>query len=136
MEGLEYSVGFLKRYIMREKIGRGHSAEVFTCSNEVTGVVYAVKVFTVNTWKRSTTILEAMRCESQMMQEVKQNSHSSILHLVEIFVEYTDNKIYTVMELATEGELFDLLARRRKLTEEARKIFSQVLSGLEFLVSL
>ncbi|KAF6801238.1 ankyrin [Colletotrichum sojae] len=48
LEGVPYQRGFYRRYDHLGKIGRGYFADVFSCSSKVTGVRYAVKIFTSN----------------------------------------------------------------------------------------
>lgn len=68
MEGLEYSVGFAKRYDLGESIVMGHFAKVFVCTNKVTGVVYAVKSYRLST-SLGKMFLEIIRMEIRAMQE-------------------------------------------------------------------
>ncbi|KAM0323197.1 hypothetical protein ACHAPQ_008786 [Fusarium lateritium] len=136
-EGLEYSIGFSRRYDLKESLGKGHFAEVFACTNRVTGIVYAAKVWKVEGWKRATSKIEGIHNEAQALQRVQQRSHANILRLVDLFAEYTQAKIYMVLELAPEGELFNFIVMKQRLVEvEARKVFQQVFSALEFLHGL
>ncbi|KAF7554132.1 hypothetical protein G7Z17_g3134 [Cylindrodendrum hubeiense] len=135
MEGFNYNMGFSKRYCAGERLGKGHYAEVLLCSNRVTDVKYAVKAFSVDGWKNSLKIL-SMRREVKAMQELQKKSHPNILRLVDIFAEYSDNKIYMVLEIAPEGELFNYIVMKQKLSEEdARKLFLQLFSAVEFLLA-
>ena len=55
-------------------------------------------------------------------------------HTIKLF-EFIDtqSEIFMVLEYAAGGELFDLIARRERLQEdEARKIFQQVISSIEY----
>lgn len=55
-------------------------------------------------------------------------------HTIKLF-EFIDtqSEIFMVLEYAAGGELFDLIARREKLSEDdARKIFQQIISSLEY----
>lgn len=134
MEDLEYSMGFSRRYDLKEVIGKGHYAQVFSCTNKVTGTAYAAKILTVEKWDKER--LTHVRSEFQILRKVQQKSHANILRLVDFFAEYTDGKIYIVLELVPGGELFDFIVLKHRLTEdESRKIILQVFSGLDFLVS-
>lgn len=45
--------------------------------------------------------------------------------------------MYLVLELAPEGELFNLIVMKQKLTEEeTRKVFVQLFQGMSYLVRL
>ncbi|KAH6973695.1 hypothetical protein BKA56DRAFT_676360 [Ilyonectria sp. MPI-CAGE-AT-0026] len=133
MEGFDYSIGFSRRYSTLKKLGKGHYAEVFLCVSRVTNVKYAVKAFRIDGWEKSLKTL-SMRREVKAMEELRKKSHPNILRLVDLFAEYSDNKIYVVMEIAPEGELFNYIVTKQKLTEEeARKLFLQLFSAIEFL---
>jgi hypothetical protein len=135
-EGLEYSIGFSRRYDLKECIGKGHFAEVFACTNRVTGIVYAAKVFKIEEWKRDNSKIGGIHNEAQALHRAQQRSHANILRIVDLFAEYTQARIYMVLELAPEGELFNFIVMKQRLTEvESRKVFRQVFSALEFLVS-
>lgn len=44
--------------------------------------------------------------------------------------------VYLVLELAAEGELFNAIVMKSKLTEaETRKVFIQLFQGVKYLVS-
>ena len=48
-----------------------------------------------------------------------------------------EDGVYLVLELAPEGELFNLIVRRGKLPEgDARKLFTQLFQGVKYLVSV
>lgn len=49
----------------------------------------------------------------------------------------TPSRLYLVMELASGGELFDFIVQRQRVDEgTARRLFRQILSGVEALHSL
>lgn len=131
LEAVGHGVGFLRRYSLAGRIGKGHFAEVFSCSNRATGVTYAVKVFAVRKW-------EGLRIQDlrQEIDALKDCSHSGIVRFIEVFAEYEEKKVYMVLELMPAGELFHIIVSRQKLTEaESRTVFSQIFSALEYLVS-
>ncbi|RFN44138.1 serine/threonine-protein kinase chk2 (cds1) [Fusarium flagelliforme] len=136
-EGLDYSIGFSRRYELTEKLGKGHFAEVFACTNRVTGMVYATKVFKIEGWKGDVTKVRGIRAEFQAIPRAGSVSHDNIIRLFDIFAEYTECKIYIVLELAPGGELFNYIVMKQRLTEdETRKIFLQIFSALEYLHDL
>lgn len=62
-------------------------------------------------------------------------SHPNMLCLKDTFDE--KDGVYLVLELAPEGELFNFIVQRQKLTEtETRRIFVQLFQGVKYLVSL
>ncbi|KAK2880075.1 hypothetical protein FQN49_000589 [Arthroderma sp. PD_2] len=139
MEGINYHVGFSRRYRIGAKLSEGSFAEVSLCFNKVTSVAYAVKVFTIDRWKWSHRIIQTIRTESRAIQKLYEDGtcHPNLIRLIDIFAEYANNTIYLVMELGAKGELFDYIVQEKILGEaDSRRIFSQLLSALEFLVSI
>lgn len=62
-------------------------------------------------------------------------SHPNLLCLRDTFDEV--DGVYLVLELAPEGELFNLIVMRQKLTEEeTRRVFVQLFQGVSYLVRL
>ena len=60
-------------------------------------------------------------------------SHPSMLCLKDTYNE--KDGVYLVLELAAEGELFNWIVMKQKLTEvEARKVFVQLFQGIKYLV--
>lgn len=74
---------------------------------------------------------------SKVMQEVailKKINHKNIVCLRESFE--TEKHIVFVLELCAGGDLLNYVRKRRKLSENVAKfVFSQILSGLEYLHS-
>ncbi|CAG7560657.1 unnamed protein product, partial [Fusarium equiseti] len=133
VEGLDYSIGFSRRYDLKERLGKGHFAEVFACTNRVTGMVYAVKAFNIPEWKNDSSKVRGLRNEFKALLSA---SHDNILRGIDLFAEYVENKIYMVLEPAPGGELFNLIVMKQRFTEdETRKIFLQIFSALEFLLT-
>ncbi len=65
------------------------------------------------------------------MRILKYFSHPNIIKLYEVL----DSPVYlfVVLELIKGGELFDLISRRGRLTEqESRGLFIQLLNGVEY----
>jgi serine/threonine-protein kinase Chk2 len=60
-------------------------------------------------------------------------NHPNVLCLKDTFDE--SDGVYLVLELAPEGELFNWIVMKQKLTEsETRKVFLQLFQGLKYLV--
>lgn len=134
LEVVDYNVGFHKRYASLKPIGKGHTASILLCLNRVTYVHCAAKVFTKPggsaKWRE---FYLNVRSELQALRDA---NHPSILRLIDAFAEPDDEAIYLVTELATEGELFNFIVTKEKLTEdETRRIFSQLFAAVQYLVS-
>ncbi|EAQ83576.1 hypothetical protein CHGG_09980 [Chaetomium globosum CBS 148.51] len=133
LEGLSYSVGFTTMYEMGDLLGSGHFADVHFCTNRVTGVRAAVKVYNV-TKRPEPLVIGSMRNEVAILSELRENSHPAILQIMHPFADHNTGRVLIVTELAPGGELFHLIIRRGKLSEQqTRRIFVQLLSAVEFL---
>jgi serine/threonine-protein kinase Chk2 len=122
---------FLQQYTLLEKLGKGHFAEVFLCIEKATGQRYAVKIFTKQPGVEERSKTEGLQQEIAVLMGV---SHPNMLCLKDTFDE--PNAVYLVLELAAEGELFNWIVMKQKLTEEeTRKVFIQLFQGVKYLVS-
>ncbi|KAK4193339.1 putative DNA damage response protein kinase [Podospora australis] len=120
---------FLQQYTPVEKLGKGHFAEVYLCIEKATGQRYAVKVFTKTPGVEERSKNEGLQQEIAMLMGV---SHPNVLCLKDTFNE--SNAVYLVLELAPEGELFNFIVKKQKLTEaECRKLFTQLFQGIKYL---
>ncbi|KAF3105610.1 hypothetical protein TWF706_003720 [Orbilia oligospora] len=109
-------------------LGSGHFATVFVAIEKSTGTKYAVKVFK----KRRKDDGRGQMGLQQEIAVLMSVHHPNVLCLKETFDE--DDGIYLVLELASEGELFNLIIEKGKLSEnETRKVFLQLLNGLKYL---
>lgn len=120
---------FLQQYTPIDKLGKGHFAEVYLCIEKSTGLRYAVKVFTKTPGVEERSKNEGLQQEIAMLMGV---SHPNVLCLKDTFNE--SNAVYLVLELAPEGELFNFIVKKQKLSEaECRKLFTQLFQGIKYL---
>ncbi|KAG7050610.1 CAMK/RAD53 protein kinase [Colletotrichum scovillei] len=123
------SSAFLSQYTLLEKLGKGHFAEVFLCVEKSTGQRYAVKIFTKTPGMEERSKQEGLQQEIAVLMGV---SHPNVLCLKDTFNER--NAVYLVLELAPEGELFNFIVMRQKVSEdETRKLFKQLFQGIKYL---
>lgn len=123
--------GFLQQYTMLEKLGKGHFADVHLCVEKSTGQRYAVKIFTKRPGVDERSKTDGLQQEIAVLMGV---SHPNMLCLKDTFDD--ENAVYLVLELAAEGELFNWIVMKQKLTEaETRKVFIQLFQGIKYLVS-
>lgn len=121
--------GFLQQYTLLQKLGKGHFAEVYLCIEKSTGKRYAVKIFT-SPGLEDKTKKQNLQAEIGMLMSV---SHPNVLCLKDTFNE--QDKVYLVLELAPEGELFNFIVANQKLKEDdTRKLFKQLFQGIKYLV--
>ncbi|KAF1949347.1 lanosterol 14-alpha-demethylase [Byssothecium circinans] len=120
---------FRQQYTMQEQLGKGHFASVYLCVEKNSGIRYAVKKFEKRTGPGERSKMEGLQQEIAVLMGV---SHPSLLCLKDTFNE--DDGVYLVLELAPEGELFNLIVMKQKLSEaEARKVFVQLFQGVKYL---
>ena len=114
---------------MQEQLGKGHFASVYLCVEKSTGVRYAVKKFEKRTGPGEKSKMDGLQQEIAVLMGV---SHPTLLCLKDTFDE--DDGVYLVLELASEGELFNWIVMKQKLTEtEARKVFIQLFQAVKYL---
>lgn len=124
------SSAFLQQYTLLDRLGKGHFAEVYLCVEKSTGQRYAVKVFTKNPGMDERSKTDGLQQEIAVLMGV---SHPNVLCLKDTFNE--KNAVYLVLELAPEGELFNHIVMKQKLSEpETRKLFIQLFQGIKYLV--
>jgi len=93
---------------------------------------YAVKKFDKKPGPGERSRVEGLQQEIAVLMGV---SHPNMLCLKDSFDE--EDGVYLVLELASEGELFNWIVTHNKLTEdETRKVFIQLFEGVKYLVSL
>ncbi|CAD6447890.1 605b355b-7eb9-4601-908d-2328416a551f [Sclerotinia trifoliorum] len=120
---------FLQKYTVLEKLGSGHYATVYLCVEKCTGQRFAVKIFTRKHGAGEKQRIEGLQQEIAILMGV---SHPNMLCLKDTFDE--PDATYLVLELAAEGELFNWIVKKGKLTEqETRKVFVQLFEGLKYL---
>ncbi|KAI2640724.1 checkpoint kinase 2-like protein [Hypomontagnella submonticulosa] len=123
------SSAFLQQYTLLDRLGKGHFAEVYLCVEKSTGQRYAVKIFTKNPGMDERSKTDGLQQEIAVLMGV---SHPNVLCLKDTFNE--KNAVYLVLELAPEGELFNYIVMKQKLTEaETRKLFIQLFQGIKYL---
>ncbi|KAL5606339.1 hypothetical protein BROUX41_002756 [Berkeleyomyces rouxiae] len=133
-----------------QTLGHGASAEVKFCRHRLTNQAAACKIV----FKRSTGLVQAGslaaldRIESSMPQSFKNQmrvpvaverevailkliQHPNIMKLYDIWENCQD--IYLILELVDHGDLFSLITRHGRLTEEAAiSLFRQIMSAMSY----
>ncbi|KAF1845855.1 Pkinase-domain-containing protein [Cucurbitaria berberidis CBS 394.84] len=120
---------FRQQYTIQEQLGKGHFASVYLCIEKTTGLRYAVKKFEKRSGPGEKSKIDGLQQEIAVLMGV---NHPTLLCLKDTFNE--DDGTYLVLELAAEGELFNWIVMKQKLTEaEARKVFVQLFQGVKYL---
>ncbi|KAD4385343.1 hypothetical protein R6Q59_010393 [Mikania micrantha] len=117
----------LHNYKLGKTLGHGSFGKVKIAEHTLTGYKVAVKI--LNRRK-----LKNPEMEEKVRREIKICRlfvHPHIIRLYEVIETPLD--IYVVMEYVKSGELFDYIVEKGRLHEnEARKIFQQIISGVEY----
>eukprot|EP01125_Pyxidicula_operculata_P015676 TRINITY_DN5345_c0_g1_i2.p1 TRINITY_DN5345_c0_g1~~TRINITY_DN5345_c0_g1_i2.p1 ORF type:complete len:406 (-),score=50.77 TRINITY_DN5345_c0_g1_i2:38-1255(-) len=117
-----------KHYKLQKDLGRGNFSVVKLGVHKETGEACAVKVLN----KRKFWHDEKTR--DQMLREVKilsQLSHPNIVSYRGIYEG--QHHLYIVLELAAGGELFERISMGKLNETDARNLFKQMLSAVEYL---
>ena len=126
------SNAFHQQYRMLQQLGKGHFATVHLCVEKSTGIQFAVKKFEKRRGDGAKSQTDGLEQEIGVLKSV---SHPNVLCLKDTFNE--DDGVYLVLELAPEGELFNHIVMKQKLSEqETRALFIQLFQGIKYLVSL
>ncbi|XP_069680653.1 serine/threonine-protein kinase SIK2-like [Periplaneta americana] len=116
-------VGF---YDIERTIGKGNFAVVKLARHRITKTEVAIKI--IDKSQLDAVNLQKVYREVDIM---KQLDHPHIIKLYQVME--TKNMIYIVSEYASQGEIFDYIARYGRMTESAaRRKFWQILSAVEY----
>lgn len=123
------SSAFHTQYRILQQLGKGHFATVYLCVERNTGNKFAVKKFERRMGDSQRSQTEGLQQEIAVLMSV---SHPNVLCMKENYEE--NDGVYLILELAAEGELFNWIVARQKLTEpETRKVFRQLFQGVKYL---
>lgn len=121
---------FRQHYSIQGMLGKGHFASVYLAIEKTTGMRYAVKKFEKRSGPGEKSKIDGLQQEIAVLMSV---SHPNMLCLKDTFDE--KDGVYLVLELASEGELFNWIVMKHKLSEEeTRKVFVQLFQGVKYLV--
>lgn len=140
IEQYNIKTSFNRQYRIVEELGKGHFSTVYSCSNKVTGVMFAVKRFTRRENHKPISPSEFLHLgihhEIKLLRELQKHYHPNLMRMIDVFVDFEANGICVVMDLALGGELFHYIVSNKKISEKnTRTVFIQLLSAIQFLVS-
>ncbi|XP_053310358.1 NUAK family SNF1-like kinase 2 [Spea bombifrons] len=114
------------RYEFLETLGKGTYGRVKRARDKQ-GREVAIKSIRKDRIKDEQDILQIRR-ETEIMSSL---SHPHIISIYEVFEN--SSKIVIVMEYASQGDLYDYISERQKLSEqEARRFFRQIVSAVQY----
>ncbi len=126
--------GFYAKYEPKEVLGKGLSSVVRRCVQKHTGEEFAVKIMDVSA-AADVVDEDGLNLREQVAREVdvlrRVSGHQNIVTLHDVFE--SDTFIFLVFELCRNGELFDFLTSKVRLTEKrVRIIMKQVLEAVTY----
>ncbi|KAI7783886.1 hypothetical protein LA080_011148 [Diaporthe eres] len=121
---------FAQQYSLLDTLGKGDIGRVFVCQEKSTGQRFAVKKYTFSPDAKSDQdVKESIAAELNLMGLC----HRNITFMKEAFAG--DASSSHVTKIAERGDLYDLIVRKSKLSEdETRRIFSQLFDAVKYLV--
>ncbi|KAI4149921.1 MAG: hypothetical protein LQ340_004369 [Diploschistes diacapsis] len=118
---------FKQQFRIVQQLGKGHFATVYLAIQKSTGERFAVKKFEKRPGETHKT--DGLQQEIAVLMSI---SHPNLLCLRETFDD--KDAVYLVLELAPEGELFNWIVMKQKLSEvECRKVFVQLFQATRYL---
>ncbi|XP_012161815.1 serine/threonine-protein kinase par-1 isoform X3 [Ceratitis capitata] len=116
-------VGF---YDIERTIGKGNFAVVKLARHRITKTEVAIKI--IDKSQLDSINLQKVYREVEIMKRL---NHPHIIKLYQVME--TKNMIYIVSEYASQGEIFDYIAKFGRMTENSARIkFRQILSAVEY----
>ncbi|EEC81678.1 hypothetical protein OsI_25240 [Oryza sativa Indica Group] len=121
----------LERYELVRVRGRGSFAQVWEARHRRTGLSVAVKILNLAGLLASGIPIRKVEREIAVMRLL---NHPHIVRFHEAIAGGDGGgHVYIVMELATQGQLYDYVTQLGRLREDdARRIFQQIISGAEY----
>lgn len=111
----------------KARLGKGTCGVVLRGVHRISGVGVAIKVMTKSRFEE----LE-LKFPPREIDLMRKMSHPNICRLYNTI--YLEDKVYLIMELASDGDLFEYVHERGSLDEaESRHFFRQILAGVEYL---
>ena len=114
-------------YVLYSTLGVGTFGKVKLAEHVLTGQKVAVKI--INKQK-----MHQMNMHEKLSREInilKVMAHPHVIRMYELIDSPTE--LFMIMEYVSGGELFDYIVHKVRLREtEARRLFQQIISGVEF----
>ena len=117
----------LKDYTFIKDIGEGNFGKVKLSILNATNEKYAIKV--LNKEKLKTQTKSSLYNEIEIISKLK---HPNIIHVEKILDD--QENYYIIMEYCDNGELFEYIVNKERLSqEEASILFYQLINGVEYI---
>ena len=116
------------QFIVGEEIGKGTFGIVRIATHIITGEKVAVKML----YKEKILEESDKKRLEREIKILKILKHKNIVHLYNVF--QTSSTIYLVMEYIKGKELFEIIVKKKRLSElESLQYYQQLISGIEYL---
>ncbi|CAL5995719.1 Kinase [Hexamita inflata] len=123
----ELRVKRVSNYVIDKQLGKGTFGDVKLATHVLTGEKVAIKILEKAKISREEDFNRVVR----EIQVLKMLNHSNIVKLLEVLD--TPHHIFLVTQFVENGELFDYVVKRGKLTEqETCKFFRQLISAVSY----
>ncbi|RUS23159.1 kinase-like domain-containing protein [Endogone sp. FLAS-F59071] len=120
---------FQNEYLVTKVLGSGTFAQVKMAIHKATGRKFAVKIVDKERFKAKPKVVVSLEQEISILMSI---NHPCIISIHSVFDE--QRYLYLVLELAKDGELFDLIVKNSKLSEaDVRHILYQLFQALKYL---
>lgn len=122
---------FEKTYKIIKDLGKGTFGQVKLAIHNISKEKVAIKILEKDQIKDEGD-RERVAREIHILKIIR---HPNITQLYEIFED--DEKLFLVMEISSNGELFDYIVKKERIKElEACKFFQQLIDGIEYIHKL
>lgn len=114
-------------FVLGKKLGSGKFGEVFVARHKRSGFICALKRISKGNMDPKLLV--------QLVREIKIQSFLNHPNIVKLYTFFADeSNIYLVQELCYSGQLYSLLKRKRKLSEELTKVIvQQICRALDYM---
>ena len=120
------------QFILGEEIGKGTFGLVKTATHIITGEKVAVKMLYKEKILKDESERKRLEKEIKILKILR---HRNIVQLYNVF--QTSSTIFLVMEYIQGKELFEIIIKKKRLSElESLFYFQQLISGIEYLGKL
>ena len=127
----------VENYSIVKELGKGYNAKVKLVQNRQTNQLYAMKIFNTVKLKRKDSISllkkDSIGDITKEVEILKQLNHPNIIKLEEFIEE--QQKSYVILEYADGGCLQDLIDKNLSDEHAIKKLFLDLLTGLNHLHS-
>ena len=118
----------LSNYQIQKILGKGTFSTVKLAIDKETGEKKAIKILEKNKIRNNRDIIRIKR-EIDMVEKINH------LNVAQVFdIKEDEDKYYIIMEYCENGELFNLILEKHRLSEEeAAYYYFQIINGLEYI---